>query len=78
MGRLLSVQVHPASVQDRDGAVPLLQASRCRFPFIKRAFADAACAGDRVAHATSIAVEIVQKPLDQKGFAVHPRRWAVV
>ena len=76
-GRLLCVQVHPASVQDRDGAVPLLQASRCRFPFVERVFADAAYAGDRVAHATSIAVEIVRKPADQKGFAVHPRRWVV-
>ena len=76
-GRLLCVQVHPASTQDRDGAVPLLQASRSRFPFIKRAFADTAYAGDRVAQATSIAVEIVRKPPDQVGFAVHPKRWVV-
>jgi transposase len=76
-GRLLCVQVHPASVQDRDGAVPLLQVSRSRFPFIERAFADTAYAGDRVADATSIAVEIVRKPPDQVGFAVHPRRWVV-
>ena len=76
-GRLLSVQVHPASVQDRDGAVPLLRASRLRFPFVERAFADSAYAGDRVADATTIAVEIVRKPPDQIGFAVHPRRWVV-
>lgn len=76
-GRLLSLQVHPASVQDRDGAVPLLQASRRRFPFVERAFADAAYAGERVANATSIAVEIVRKPPGQVGFAVHPRRWVV-
>jgi putative transposase len=73
-GRLLCVQVHPASVQDRDGAVPLLQASRLRFPFIEHSFADTAYAGDRVTDATSIAVEIVRKPADQVGFAVHPRR----
>ena len=76
-GRLLSVQVHPASVQDRDGAVPLLRASRPRFPFVERAFADSAYAGDPVADATTIAVEIVRKPPDQIGFAVHPRRWVV-
>ena len=76
-GRLLSLQVHPASVQDRDGAVPLLRASRRRFPFVELAFADAAYAGERVANATSIAVEIVRKPPGQVGFAVHPRRWVV-
>ena len=27
--------------------------------------------------ATSIAIEIVRKPPDQVGFAVHPRRWVV-
>jgi len=76
-GRPLVLQVHPASVQDRDGAVPLLKASRRRFPFIERVFADSAYAGERVARATSIAIEIVRKPAGQVGFAVHPRRWVV-
>ena len=75
-GRLLVGQVGPASVQDRDGAVPLLQASRRSFPFIEQAFADAAYACERVKQATRIAIEIVHKPRDQVGFAVHPRRWA--
>lgn len=76
-GRLLVIRVGPASVQDRDGAVPLLQASRRSFPFIERAFADSAYAGERVEQATRIAIEIVHKPRDQVGFAVHPRRWVV-
>lgn len=76
-GRALKVQVHPANLQDRDGAQPLLTASRSRFPFIERAFADAAYAGDRLAQSTRIIVEIVRKPPDQIGFAVHPRRWVV-
>jgi len=76
-GRPLVLQCHAASVQDRDGAVPLLRASRRRFPFVLRAFADAAYAAERVANATRIAVEIVRKPKDQVGFAVHPRRWVV-
>ncbi len=33
--------------------------------------------GDRPRTATSITVEIVKKPPDQVGFAVHPRRWVV-
>ena len=32
-------------------------------------------AGDRPATATIITVDIVRKPKDQVGFAVHPRRW---
>ena len=64
-------------IQDRDGAIPLLQASRRSFPFVENAFADAAYAADRVANATCIAIEIVRKPPGQVGFAVHPRRWVV-
>src|ERR1700678_3151401 len=76
-GRALTLQGHPASVQDRDGAVPLLQASRGAFPFIQRVFADTAYAGERVANATRIVVEIVRKLPDQVGFTVLPRRWVV-
>ena len=61
-GRPLVLLCTPASVQDRDGAVPLLRASRRRFPFVLRAFADAAYAAERVAKATRIAIEIVRKP----------------
>ena len=32
-GRLLVAQIHAADVQDPDGAVPLLKASRRSFPF---------------------------------------------
>jgi putative transposase len=64
-------------VQDRDGAGPLLRASRRRFPCVLRAFADAAYAAERVAKATCIAIEIVRKPKGQVGFAVHPRRWVI-
>ncbi|CAH2603820.1 protein of unknown function [Rhodovastum atsumiense] len=76
-GRPLAGQVTPASVQDRDGAPPVLKASRGSFPFIKHVFADAAYAAERVAAATCIAIEIVRKPPGQVGFAVHPRRWVV-
>ncbi len=76
-GRALVLYAHPASVQDRDGAVPLLRTSRGSFPFIERVFADTAYAAERVANATSIIVEIVRKLPDQVGFAVLPRRWVV-
>ena len=76
-GRALTLQVHPAHVQDRDGAVPLLKASRRRFPFVSLAFADTAYAAERVSGATSIAIQIVRKIPGQVGFEVHPRRWVV-
>ena len=76
-GRGLVLFAHPASVQDRDGAGPLLAASRRPFPFIEKVFADAGYQGPRVATATRIAVEIVRRKPDQIGFAVQPRRWVV-
>lgn len=76
-GRALVLEPHRASIQDRDGGGPLLRASRHAFPFIEKVFADSGYAGDRVADATLIAVEIVRKDPDQVGFVVHPRRWVV-
>ena len=76
-GRGLVLEPHHAGIQDRHGAGPLLRASRRSFPFIKRVFADGGYAGDKVASATSIAVEIVRRKPDQIGFAVQPRRWVV-
>lgn len=83
-GRALVLFPHPASIQDRDGAGPLLRASRRPFPFIEKVFADAGYQGPRVAQATSIAVEpkvrvseIVRKLPGQVGFIVQRRRWVV-
>ena len=60
-GRGLVLEAHPASIQDRDGGGPLLCASRGSFPFIEKVFADSGYAGEKVATATVIAVEIVHK-----------------
>ena len=76
-GRALVLQVHPACVQDRDGAVPLLKGSRRGFPFVELAFADTAYAAERVRDATCIAIQIIRKIPGQVGFEVHPRRWVV-
>ena len=76
-GRGLVLEAHPASIQDRHGGGPLLCASRGSFPFIEKVFAGSGYAGEKVATATVIAVEIVRKSPDQVGFAVQPRRWVV-
>ena len=73
-GRGLILEPQTASVQNRDGAPPVLRLSRRSFPFVTKAFADSGYAGDRPATATIIDVEIVRKPKHQVGFAVHPRR----
>ena len=67
----------PADIQDRDGAVPVLRLSRRSFPFVAKAFADMGYSGDRPQNATLVDVQIVRKPKDQIGFAVHPKRWVV-
>ena len=76
-GRGLVLEPQPANIQDRDGAPIVLRLSRRSFPFITTAFADMGFTGDGPAMATSIIIEIVRKPPDQVGFAVHPRRWVV-
>jgi transposase len=76
-GRALKLQAHAAEIQDRDGAGPLLRASRPSWPFVQLAFADAGYQGPRVAAASTIRVEIVRKPEGQVGFAVHARRWVI-
>ena len=48
LGLLLNVHVHPADVQDRDGAEALLREARRLFPFIERIFADAGYQGQKM------------------------------
>jgi transposase len=78
----LSVVVHPASVQDRDGAALVLtKRVRRRFPFIEVIFADAGYQRPRVRNTVRKSgawrIEIVRRPDAQKGFAVIAKRWVV-
>ena len=76
-GRLLVVGVSAANLQDRDGAGPLVRASRRRFPFIERIYADRGYQGQRVREGSPVPVHIVRPHAGQMGFAVQPRRWVV-
>jgi transposase len=81
LGLLLSVAVHLADIQDRDGAAFVLdQRTRALFPFIERIFADAGYQGPRVANAAAKTgrwiVEIVKRNELHK-FVVLPKRWIV-
>jgi len=73
--------VHPADVQDRDGAVPLLKEVRRLFPFLQKIIGDGAYQGPQLAAAMrAIAdwqLDIVKRSDQAKGFAVLPKRWIV-
>ncbi len=81
-GNMLAAQVHPAHIQDRDGARPLLLALQASQNTVQTVFADGACGGDKLASALKkancpITVEIIGKPRDAKGVVVMSRRWVV-
>lgn len=78
LGVLLSAPVHPADVQDRDGAIPLLRAAGRMFPFVKVVFADGAYQGAASAFAQTgrWRLEIVRRT-GQEGFVPLPKRWIV-
>ena len=78
----MNVVVHPADVQDRDGARLVLdRRTRRLFPFIVRIFADAGYQGAKTAAAIaktgSWKLEIVKRNDDVKGFKLLPKRWVV-
>ena len=79
-GLLLAVAVHPADVQDRDGARLVLSRLMGRFPRLERIWADGAYAGQLVRWAGEVggwSVELVRRPPRQHTFQVLPRRWVV-
>ena len=80
LGFLLNVVVHPADIQDRDGAFHLLRRARRLFPFIERIFADGAYAGRKMAMTVwrtgAWRLQIVKRS-DAAGFEVLPKRWIV-
>ena len=80
LGLLLAVSVHPASVQDRDGAEALLREARRSFPFLERIIADAGYQGRKmeaaVARTGTWELQIVRR-CDHHRFVVLPKRWIV-
>ena len=80
MGMALSVVVHPANIQDRDGAKLVKSKLAGRFPDLGLIWADGGYRGqlvDWVASLSGWVLEIVQRPKDSRRFEVLPRRWVV-
>lgn len=80
LGLVLVVLVTPASVQDRDGAVPVLREGHRQYPTLSLVWADSAYRGeviDKVQEETGVTVEVVKRNEGQKGFVLLRRRWIV-
>jgi putative transposase len=73
------VAVHPADVQDRDGAKLVLEPLIGNVPRLERLWADGGYAGALVdwAAAAGWTLDIVKRTDDVKGFVVLPKRWIV-
>ena len=80
MGLLLAVVVHPADIQDRDGAKLVLSKLLGRFPRLQLIWADSAYGGQLVNWAFASGgwlVEVVRRAKNSHSFEVLPRRWVV-
>jgi putative transposase len=80
MGLLLSVVVHAADIQDRDGARLLLTKIKGNFKRLKLIWADGGYAGqliDWVKQNITCVLEIVKRNDNPHEFKVLPRRWVV-
>ena len=72
-GPRTSARRHAGSRRSRAGVAPVPP----RLPLHRQSLRGCWLCGEKPATATIITVEIVRKPPDQVGFAVHPRRWVV-
>jgi putative transposase len=79
LGLLLAVVVTAANLPDREGARQLAPVCRS-LPRLSKIWVDGSYTGDIKDFYQAdygIALEIVEKPADQKGFVVSPKRWVV-
>ncbi len=80
-GRLLALCVHPANIQDRDGASGVFVRLRREAPKLRHVFADEGYAGRKLREALigigRWTIGTVKRSDTAKGFEVLPRRWGV-
>ena len=83
LGLVLIAVVHPADVQDRDGARLVLKLLQHTFTRLKLIWADGGYAGQlltwvqRLRPRNRLEMEIVKRSDDVKGFKLLPHRWVV-
>ena len=80
-GLLVGAEVHPADVQDRDGAVLVIEAIHQLFPWLRHLFAEQCRQRPKLRKALAKfgkwTIEIVKRAADAAGFQLLPRRWVV-
>jgi transposase len=80
-GLLVGAAVHPADVQDRDGAGLLIEAIHQLFPWLRHLFADSVYNGANLRDALGKfghwTIAIVKRTAEAAGFHLLPRRWVV-
>jgi transposase len=80
-GLLVGAEVHPADIQNRDGAVLIIEAIHQLFPWLRHLFADSVYNGPNLREALvkfgDWTLEIVKRAADAAGFQLLPRRWVV-
>ncbi|WP_202921170.1 IS5 family transposase [Anatilimnocola aggregata] len=78
-GLVLTALVHPADIQDRDGAKLLIEQMKCTLPRLRTVFADGGYAGQLVDwfwDSVRWNLEIVKRTATA-GFQLLPKRWIV-
>ena len=79
-GFLLRVLVHPTNISDTEGAEWLLAEHHTHFPRMREIRADGGYKSGLdpwLQTYTNFRLNIIDKPVGQKGFAVIPKRWVV-
>ncbi len=77
---MLGIVVHPASIQDRDGAKLVFEKVKNKFSRLRLIWADGAYAGQLVEWVKNVCgwlLEIVRRNPKATGFQLLPRRWVV-
>jgi putative transposase len=82
LGLVLAVVVHPANIQDRDGAKLVFEKAKLKgnWPRMLCVWADGGYAGKLIEWVLAFyqwALEIVKRNDDVKGFKLLPERWVV-
>src|ERR1700756_5490943 len=81
IGLPVGAEVPPADIQDRDGAVLVIEAVHQLFPWLRHLFADSVYTGPNLHEALAKfgkwTIEIVKRAADATGFTLLPRRWVV-
>lgn len=80
LGLIMAIIIHPANVQDRQAAPPVIHELRGKYPRLVKIMADGGYTGDLLLWLSNTypwILEIVHKVAGVAGFVVLPKRWIV-